>query len=177
MNSHTNPPGTMEIQHGTITNRFGTMKGYKNPPGTMKTNLEQWKTMKLTWSCEGGYRKLQGGSAHFSWQTHTNLIMINIIIIQKKHIKTEFYGRLSTCAGLPPPWSARPLYVAILPWVLIRIWIWPWFLIIIAIFWHPALSVTKNLNLAMLFHHNCNILLLIKWRKRMKFPSELFGSG
>ena len=51
-----NPPKPLK----TYKNRHGTMK---NPPGTIKTNLELYKVVI---GGSGGYRRLPGGSAHFS---------------------------------------------------------------------------------------------------------------
>ena len=62
------------------------MKTNLNPWKPFKTDMEPWKTnpnceksWKPTWSCTGwlraitgGYRRLEGGSNHFSLQTNTN---------------------------------------------------------------------------------------------------------
>ena len=97
-----NPPGTMKNQPGTLENHKQwprTMNDHKNPPGPMKnqpkplkTDMEPWKTnpncekpWKPTWSCTGwlrvitgGYRRLPGGSDHFSWHTDKHCIIIYI---------------------------------------------------------------------------------------------------
>ena len=71
------------------------MKTNLNPWKPIKTDMEPWKTnpnceksWKPTWSCTGwlrvitgGYRRLPGGSDHFSWHTDKHCIIIYIIII------------------------------------------------------------------------------------------------
>ena len=51
-----NQPKTLK----TYKNRHGTMK---NQSGTIKTNLE---LDRVVMGGSGGYRRIQGGSAHFS---------------------------------------------------------------------------------------------------------------
>ena len=94
---HGNPPGTMK-------NQPGTSKTHKNRPGAIKPtwNLKNptWHHVKLTQSrmVRGGYcgyKRLQGRSDDFSWQTH-------------KHTHTSilclhFYIRISQCV-----WSQYP---------------------------------------------------------------------
>ena len=63
-----NQPKTLK----THKNRHGTMK---NQSGTIKTNLELYRVVK---GGSGGYRRLPGGSAHFSLQTHKHFIIIYI---------------------------------------------------------------------------------------------------
>ena len=94
----------MKNQPGTLENHKQwprTMNDHKNPPGPMKnqpkplkTDMEPWKTnpncekpWKPTWSCTGwlrvitgGYRRLPGGSDHFSWQTDRQILHHNIYI-------------------------------------------------------------------------------------------------
>ena len=99
MNDHKNPPGTvknqpwtMKNQPGNLKNQPGTLKNqtkplktYQNRHGTMKNQSELWKTMKTNLELyrvvTGGYRRLQGGSDHFSWQTDTQTLHHNIYII------------------------------------------------------------------------------------------------
>ena len=47
----------------------------KNQSGTIKTNLELYRVVK---GGSGGYRRLPGGSAHFSWHTNRHCIIIYI---------------------------------------------------------------------------------------------------
>ena len=76
MKNHENPPETMKSQPvtiknhenrpGTMKNQPGTMKNDENPPGTLnnqeKNNLELYRVVT------GDFRRLQGGSGHFSLQ-------------------------------------------------------------------------------------------------------------
>ena len=95
----------MKNQPGTWNNQPGTLKNHKNWPGPMKKQPKTWKTIendmelwktnpncerswKPTWSCTGwlrvitgGYRRLPGGSDHFSWQTDRQMLHHNIYII------------------------------------------------------------------------------------------------
>ena len=50
----------------------------KNQSGTIKTNLELYRVVK---GGSGGYRRLPGGSAHFSLQTNRQTLHHNIYII------------------------------------------------------------------------------------------------
>ena len=59
------PPRNQPKPLKTNKNRHGTMK---NQSGTIKTNLELYRVVK---GGSGGYRRLPGGSAHFSLQTDT----------------------------------------------------------------------------------------------------------
>ena len=111
-----NPPGTMKNQPWTLENQKQgprTMNDHKNPPGPMKnqpkplkTDMEPWKTnpncekpWKPTWSCTGwlrvitgGYRRLPGGSDHFSLQTHRQTLII-------------IYISPSSSPSVSSPWS------------------------------------------------------------------------
>ena len=50
----------------------------KNQSGTIKTNLELYRVVM---GGSGGYRRLPGGSAHFSLQTNRHTLHHNIYII------------------------------------------------------------------------------------------------
>ena len=50
----------------------------KNQSGTIKTNLELYRVVK---GGSGGYRRLPGGSAHFSLHTNRQTLHHNIYII------------------------------------------------------------------------------------------------
>ena len=65
-----NQPKTLK----TYKNRHGTMN---NQSGTIKTNLELYRVVK---GGSGGYRRLSGGSAHFSLQTNGHTLHHNIYI-------------------------------------------------------------------------------------------------
>ena len=56
-------PGTMKNHE----NRPGTMKNNENPPGTIKKNQEK-TNLELYRVVTGDFRRLQGGSDHFSLQ-------------------------------------------------------------------------------------------------------------
>ena len=58
----------------TYKNRHGTMK---NQSGAIKTNLELYRVVM---GGSGGYRRLPGGSDHFSLQTHKQTLHHNIYI-------------------------------------------------------------------------------------------------
>ena len=49
----------------------------KNPSGTIKTNLELYRVVL---GGSGGYKRLPGGSAHFSLQTNRHTLHHNIYI-------------------------------------------------------------------------------------------------
>ena len=66
------PPSNQPKPLKTYKNRYGTMK---NQSGTIKTNLE---LDRVVMGGSGGYRRLPGGSAHFSLQTDTHFIIIYI---------------------------------------------------------------------------------------------------
>ena len=59
----------------TYKNRHGTMK---NQSRTIKTNPELYRVVM---GGSGGYRRLPGGSDHFSLQTHKQTLNHNIFII------------------------------------------------------------------------------------------------
>ena len=80
----------------------------------MSTNLELWKTMKsnleLYRVVMGGYRRLQGGSDDFLWQTDRHFI-----IIYKSSLS---HNRLSAW----PRWNCRDLYTV---WAADTFWVFP----------------------------------------------------
>ena len=73
----------------------------KNQSGTIKTNLELYRVVK---GGSGGYRRLPGGSAHFSLHTnrqtlhHNIYIIITIIIIIMGLIKRSVVQSVRVCA-------------------------------------------------------------------------------
>ena len=67
----------------TYNNRYGTMK---NQSGTIKTNPELYRVVM---GGSGGYRRLLGGSAHFSWQKNVELHHNICILIIVLHNRTQ----------------------------------------------------------------------------------------
>ena len=67
----------------TYKNRHGTMK---NQSGTIKTNLELYRVVM---GGSGGYRRLPGGSDHFSLQTNRQTLHHNIYIIIYRKVKVS----------------------------------------------------------------------------------------
>ena len=74
------PPSNQPKPLKTYKNRYGTMK---NQSGTIKTNLE---LDRVVMGGSGGYRRLPGGSAHFSLQTNRQTLHHNLYIIMVKLI-------------------------------------------------------------------------------------------
>ena len=76
----------------TYRNQHGTMK---NQSGAIKTNLELYRVVM---GGSGGYRRLPGGSAHFSLQTelHHNIYII-IIIYMYMAMKNRILGKHERC--------------------------------------------------------------------------------
>ena len=80
LKNHGNQPKTAKNHETTLKHGHGTMK---NQSGTIKTNLE---LDRVVMGGSGGYRRLPGGSDHFSLQTNTQTdthhnIYITIIFI------------------------------------------------------------------------------------------------
>ena len=71
----------------------------KNQSGTIKTNLELYRVVK---GGSGGYRRLPGGSAHFSLQTNRQTLHHNIYISSR-------WGHIvwvsQACPTIPFPWE------------------------------------------------------------------------
>ena len=65
MGNHPKPLKTYKNQHGTMKNQSGTVKNQENYHGVVQGVM-------------GGYRRLPGGSDHFSLQTDTHFIIIYI---------------------------------------------------------------------------------------------------
>ena len=102
--NHENPPRTMKKQPGTS-------KTHKNQPGAIKPtwNLKNptWHHVKLTQSRMvrggyGGYKRLQGRSDDFSWQTHKRTLHHNIYHHDNHHDHHHnwfSYHRSSVCTS------------------------------------------------------------------------------
>ena len=58
----------------------------KNQSGTIKTNLELYRVVK---GGSGGYRRLPGGSAHFSLQTNRHTLHHNIYYIYHHYFQSD----------------------------------------------------------------------------------------
>ena len=63
LKNHGNQPKTMKSHKTTLKNHGNQPKTVKNQSGTIKTNLELYRVVM---GGSGGYRRLPGGSAHFS---------------------------------------------------------------------------------------------------------------
>ena len=74
----------------TYKNRHGTMK---KQSGTTKTNLESYMVVM---DGSGGYRRLPGGRAHFSWKTDRHFIIIYIT-------SSSSTAQCRTSGGSPTP--------------------------------------------------------------------------
>ena len=74
LKNHGNQPKTTKNHETTLKHGHGTMK---NQSGTIKTNLE---LDRVVMGGSGGYRRLPGGSDHFSLQTHKQTLNHNIFI-------------------------------------------------------------------------------------------------
>ena len=87
-----------------------------------KKHLESWKPIwncekpwKLNWSCTGwlwvvtgGYRRLQGGSDDFSWQTDTQTLIIIYISSQVWQYYNLPHDKIqNTKYKTSPPWCCR----------------------------------------------------------------------
>ena len=99
-----NQPGTIKNQLGTSKKQPKPLKTYKKPSAILDEpiwNLE--KPLKLTlicrgwlWVVTGGYRRLPGGRAHFSWKTDRHFIIIYIT-------SSSSTAQCRTSGGSPTP--------------------------------------------------------------------------